>query len=411
MFSFLRRIFRGSETERARKTDAVRRIDRTLVADCEREADRTAKAHPGFMSNPRDASLRAALLQRATEAGLAEHEMVKRLAFLDRLVEAMSIDPTPAPEVLAPFVEEAKQYQFEEIQSVRLLRRHLDLERLKQEGPRVMGQDRQGRAVYYRCTAEFKNKEGQFEVRADGISFTGEVAIEIAWTDVAHVSKTTHTYRGDTDKAIAIQEGKRRTPTKFVFGIEADYACEVTLMSWARRTPLAAPAPKERPSRAARASAQAPVAEPEPVAPPEPATPPDDRVGTTIEFPSTGSFPMAVVGESRRQATLRSLGGNRLSKGETVIFTAAIVPEPKNSFDPNAVAVYVKGGGMVGYLSREDAVEYKPVTEALIAAKAVGLCRARLIGGTAGKPSIGVMLDLAEAATLLPCIAPSDAPF
>jgi hypothetical protein len=186
---------------------------------------------------------------------------------------------------------------------------------------------------------------------------------------------------------------------------EADYACEVTLLSWTQRKKLAEAEAKERPSRAARESPQ------EPVADPEPASPPDDRVGTTIEFPSTGSFPMAVVGESRRQATLRSLAGNRLSKGEAVIFTAAIVPEPNNSFDPNAVAVYVQGGGPVGYLSREDAVEYKPVTEALIAAKAVGLCRARLIGGTGAKPSIGVMLDLPELSTLLPCIAPTDSPF
>ena len=83
----------------------------------------------------------------------------------------------------------------------------------------------------------------------------------------------------------------------------------------------------------------------------------------------------------------------------------------RRSYDPNASAVFAHGGGQIGYLSREDAVEYKAVSAALISQNAVGLCRARLIGGTDGKPSIGVMLDLAEPQTLLQSLAPSDAPF
>jgi hypothetical protein len=100
-----------------------------------------------------------------------------------------------------------------------------------------------------------------------------------------------------------------------------------------------------------------------------------------------------------------------LKRGESVVFRAAVVPEPKNTFDPHAVAIHVHRGGQIGYLSREDAAEYKAVTAALIAEKAVGLCRARLIGGTATKPSIGVMLDLADPSTLLACISPTDSPF
>ena len=144
---------------------------------------------------------------------------------------------------------------------------------------------------------------------------------------------------------------------------------------------------------------------------PEESSTTDALVGSTIEFPSSGPFPVAVVGESRRQATLKQLAGTRLTHGESVVFTAAVVPEPKNSFDPNAIAIYVHGGGQVGYLAREDALELKAVSQALLAQKSIGLCRARLIGGTENKPSIGVMLDLADCQTLLDHISPAGAPF
>ena len=53
-------------------------------------------------------------------------------------------------------------------------------------------------------------------------------------------------------------------------------------------------------------------------------------------------------------------------------------------------------GAHVGYLSREDAVWYRPVFAALAAQHLVGVARAKLIGGVTDKPSIGVMLDLLE---------------
>jgi hypothetical protein len=124
-------------------------------------------------------------------------------------------------------------------------------------------------------------------------------------------------------------------------------------------------------------------------------------VGTTIELPgSGGGFPIGIVGESRRQSVLRALGGDRRSRDEMVVFEAAVVPEPTNSYDPNAIAIYIKDGSQVGYLSREDAVAYGDVARRLIERNAIGLCRAKLIGGTPGKASIGAMLDLAEPATV-----------
>jgi hypothetical protein len=61
-------------------------------------------------------------------------------------------------------------------------------------------------------------------------------------------------------------------------------------------------------------------------------------------------------------------------------------------------------------LSHEDAVEYREVAKVLSSRNAVGLCRARLIGGTAAKPSIGVALDLADPATILGAITGADQP-
>jgi hypothetical protein len=88
---------------------------------------------------------------------------------------------------------------------------------LRAGGPETLGRDAQGRDVYFRLQALFTNKDGQLELRDDGLTFTGEVVVEIAWHNVAHLAETTHTYRGDDYAAIALQEGKRRTSTKFAF--------------------------------------------------------------------------------------------------------------------------------------------------------------------------------------------------
>jgi hypothetical protein len=105
------------------------------------------------------------------------------------------------------------------------------------------------------------------------------------------------------------------------------------------------------------------------------------------------------------------LGGARRLRGEDVIFTAALVPDPQNAYDPYAIRVYIKGGTRVGYLSREDAKEYREVGKFLTERKAVGLCRAKLIGGTPGKSSLGVVLDLQDAASTLAAISGDVQPF
>ncbi len=54
--------------------------------------------------------------------------------------------------------------------------------------------------------------------------------------------------------------------------------------------------------------------------------------------------------------------------------TAALVPEPANPDDPNAVSVRVDDQVM-GYLRRSDAQAYQPVMEALAQRGLTGYCR------------------------------------
>ncbi|MGC9973827.1 MAG: HIRAN domain-containing protein [Gaiellaceae bacterium] len=76
-------------------------------------------------------------------------------------------------------------------------------------------------------------------------------------------------------------------------------------------------------------------------------------------------------------------------------FRAVLIREPGNPYDSNAIAVYADRVGQVGHLSRDDALEYQQMFEALSARGcSVATCPAFLIGGTKQKPSFGVMLCL-----------------
>ena len=59
-----------------------------------------------------------------------------------------------------------------------------------------------------------------------------------------------------------------------------------------------------------------------------------------------------LVGESHYQGRLRNISMSGRS------FTAVLLPEPTNAFDPNAIRVVAEGADTIGYLSKEDAVHY-----------------------------------------------------
>jgi hypothetical protein len=129
---------------------------------------------------------------------------------------------------------------------------------------------------------------------------------------------------------------------------------------------------------------------------------------------------LEVVGESYRQDTLRrvaaratgpepflaDLSGRARKIAETEPqrrwFRVALIREEDSKHDRNAIAAYADGVGLIGYLSRDDAVDYQPIFATLSARGcSVASCPAFLIGGEPGKPSYGVMLCLSNPDTIV----------
>jgi hypothetical protein len=122
---------------------------------------------------------------------------------------------------------------------------------------------------------------------------------------------------------------------------------------------------------------------------------------------------VATVGESYRQEALRAVADVVTDAGpflddlcdyalelaqtepERRWFRAVLVPEPDDTQDPNAIAVYAEGGGHVAYLSREHARAYSQVFASLTKRGYSGAaCPAMLTGG--GGKSYGVVLALSS---------------
>jgi hypothetical protein len=126
-------------------------------------------------------------------------------------------------------------------------------------------------------------------------------------------------------------------------------------------------------------------------------------------FEPTGRARVDVVGEASYQGTLELIGGGRTIDGvRNRDHMAALLPEPTNPYDPNAVRVYLlpvasgQPAGRIGYLSREDAVAYRPIIDRLAALGQVMACRAWLSGGwdrgLGDRGHIGVVLYLGTVA-------------
>jgi len=127
-----------------------------------------------------------------------------------------------------------------------------------------------------------------------------------------------------------------------------------------------------------------------------------------------GYFPvLEVAGESHYQRTLERIAGGRTPHGpRNTEHIAALIPDPANAHDTNAVRVVVmpvrsaanptlqrgQAWGLVGYLTRKDAVAYRPVIDAAAAVGAVIGCMAELTGGwdrgTGDRGFFGVILHL-----------------
>ena len=105
---------------------------------------------------------------------------------------------------------------------------------------------------------------------------------------------------------------------------------------------------------------------------------------------------VGVVGESHYQAAISAACGRRGSEAVRHECVAALVAEPGNQYDPNAVMVQVDGRP-VGYLSREDAILYHPVIDAATRLGVVVACNAFISardGGEATTTNAGVFLHI-----------------
>jgi hypothetical protein len=122
----------------------------------------------------------------------------------------------------------------------------------------------------------------------------------------------------------------------------------------------------------------------------------EEQTTLTTILIEDGEESVAVVGESNYQAAIRRVCG--ANRGEAVRFdcVAVLVSEPENRFDPNAVMVFVDGGGKVGYLSRDDALDYQPAVQTAADAGFAISCPAHVAGrGREGETTnLGVFLKL-----------------
>ena len=124
------------------------------------------------------------------------------------------------------------------------------------------------------------------------------------------------------------------------------------------------------------------------------------RAVVATKLNPAGGFVVAAVGESHYQRALwAATGATRNRKIEEHVVRAVLVPDYGNEHDPNAVAVHIDDIGQVGYLSRKEAAEYRPLLEALPNA-GVSTCEAAIWGGgfdEDGRPrQLGIWLDLAR---------------
>lgn len=88
-----------------------------------------------------------------------------------------------------------------------------------------------------------------------------------------------------------------------------------------------------------------------------------------IPFPlwNRGSWPQRdVAGESHRLNDIRRLFPKTITQSTDYTGIAVLLPEPKNRHDANAVMVWVDGRH-IGYLARDEASQFSPVLQGLVA--------------------------------------------
>lgn len=87
-----------------------------------------------------------------------------------------------------------------------------------------------------------------------------------------------------------------------------------------------------------------------------------------------------IAGVMHYQANIEKVAGGRSKEDVRIETFAALVREPNNPEDENAVAVHINGH-VVGYLPRDDAKDFQPLLQKLEKQKKVAGCSALVLGG------------------------------
>jgi hypothetical protein len=115
------------------------------------------------------------------------------------------------------------------------------------------------------------------------------------------------------------------------------------------------------------------------------------------ELPGHGKFAVDVVGESKYQSALSTISGGKTADGAEHFVKATLHLEDANPYDEMAVRVEIDGK-TVGYLSRENARQYRAQLKRAGHENLIGRCDAVIRGGWdrgRGKTGhFGVKLDL-----------------
>jgi hypothetical protein len=126
-----------------------------------------------------------------------------------------------------------------------------------------------------------------------------------------------------------------------------------------------------------------------------PSSPPQQGSGykDTFAWPDIGNYDFEIVGENNYQANIDAI----LKNTKADFYTAELVPEPNNQYDPKAVRVDINGL-VVGYLSRDDARSFNRRLGNKKISGMTTICKADFTGGHMLKSgetaSYGVLLDI-----------------
>jgi len=109
---------------------------------------------------------------------------------------------------------------------------------------------------------------------------------------------------------------------------------------------------------------------------------PEPRVGPApvANLPGPGAYALDIVGESRYQAALAHICGGRTEDGHNKIVQATLIHEDTNPHDNQAIRVDIEGR-TVGYLSRENARQYRQMLQKAGHPGITATCSAVIVGG------------------------------